>query len=345
MAFNSTNHTVSSICKLATDEDVCGKLQKKTKRIFNYFEVSEAGLIYFMLLFFLGGFHIIGYSSFVSSMILLNIGLIPMLLYSICLQVRNKIYCPICLFVDFVIVAHLFELYFSYSNNVFLLADYFASFFLLVLVFFVFSAIVSFSKLLNQFRKASFRHSYTIKEIILDNVQNISSNFKNIEFDSKELERNAIGHLGIFKNKVLLVIINILCPSCIRLVEKIKCLGNSNYDIKLVFQLDNIDNNSGNSILENCIMLSIIMEDLGVDSFSKSLLLSYNRDNSIEELYKITKSNNLNVSMKRRNAVKTKIMNQNVNVKKNEIMEFPFIINNGKRIPSYIYPSFYPVLI
>ena len=341
LSFENSSDVVSKVCKIGSESNTCIKLQKRAGLIFNYFTWAEMGLLYFYTLFIWTFLLIILPKASFINFALLSIGLIFIFYKSIIEQIKQNIYCPVCLVTDIVILFHL--IYVSYTlamnnNWQFIITDCVLLFISFIIVL---SAIIQIKRT-SYFKSVSFDSEYIVKDLIVKNANLLPLNFHSSKDQAIDLFHSSFNFESYNSRKKILICISLNCPSCISLAHKLRYINHGKINIGIFFQIDNLEKYTlkDNPLLEN-IYLAHIIEKLGVLDFSNAISQATLHGNKIKYYESFLKSNNLKLNNVTGEKLFQQIVAQNDIITDRKITTFPYVLYNDKLIPSYIEPRFY----
>lgn len=335
---------IKGVCSVGRNENTCEKLQEAEGKIFNYFNFSDLGIVTLLTFSYIFLFETLMSGSQVFILLILIIFLIIGLFYSIFSQFKHKIFCNICLLTDLVIgldivflVFYLNKMnyYFSYDSLVSLLVFFFI---LLTLMITVINEKSNFN-----LKRSLFVEQHNFKQLFLSNFFNIRNNFEKVVFEITEFNKVAFTNNNN-QNYDMFVIISFDCPSCIELIKKLKILATeTNINLKLFCHIKNFE--SSTEFVKYCSLLAYIFEKHGLIEFVNATLkynYKYTKLQLIKKEYDFRDDISFDQDFIR---ITDMLRLQNVFIKKWNITNFPFVFSDSFRIPEFIDPKYYPLLI
>jgi len=328
--------SLKKFCSIgAGEKDKCSKLKRSVPRFLNLFDFSELGVIYFLALLTSGTLYLNFPNSTLLStsiLMLLFIG-VTIIVYSSSIQLLKRIACPVCIFVSSVLLFQfLFISKFLPSlQNLSLLAFVFTAFLLLAWMMVILD-----QKIIHHFKRNYFTTVFDFKELLIGNLHPIIQNFEDGSEKAEKLLPISTSSKNIIGNKNLILCLGLECNSCLKLIDDIKNLDYSHYNLNVIFYLSkkggSIENNP---YFESNVLLSIVLNKYGFLAFSEVLREAKDRNLDIKFIAKYLKRKGLEVPKNKFQTFRNKLIVQNKMINTLRIEKFPFIILKNKIIPSF----------
>lgn len=340
---DSSNKIIKTLCKLGNSAaDNCEKLKTSTPKLLNFFDFSELGIIYFFSILFYELLLI--NSNNVNESALSMVNLFSFLgiifgLYSLLIQLKTKIFCPVCIFSIFTIgVQSVFYLILPPTLVINISIDTLLLFFIPI----CFGFFIIDEKIIIDFKGSFYKSDSNFKSLYFSNILAINNNFEVINPDHSKLTTVSISSKlqNRQEQNFLLFCIALDCPSCVLFLNNLKNFDESNFRIEIIFQIS-ITNGKieNNSTYQGVLILAHVFNTNGFNFFLNALNEYVNYGFSEKILYKYIDKHYLKDD-KLIEMAKI-IRSQNIMLDRLRIDSYPFVILNNRIIPAYFDPKYY----